>query len=83
LLYNFNEHHEHHRGFLPAHPEEAVGFAAMAEAWADLSSLSHVGHRCSLGHPDGFMTYALFSLVIVVLNISLVRAEARGGIEKK
>jgi hypothetical protein len=30
----------------------------------------------------GFMTYALFSLVIVVLNVSLVRAENRGGLAK-
>jgi len=29
------------------------------------------------------MTYALFSLVIVALNVSLVRAEARAGSEKK
>jgi len=30
----------------------------------------------------GFLTYALFSLVIVALNVSLVRAEEHGGIAK-
>jgi hypothetical protein len=70
--------------FFPHTQSETVGFAAMAGGMGGfvfpylMSAIA-----AAWGIRTGFMTYALFSLVIVVLNISLVRAEARGGIEKK
>lgn len=68
----------------PHTQSEAVGFAAMGGGMGGfvfpylMSAVS-----AAWGIRTGFMTYALFSLVIVALNVSLVRAEARAGSEKK
>ncbi|MEN6499311.1 MAG: MFS transporter [Rectinema sp.] len=68
----------------PHTQSEAVGFAAMGGGMGGfvfpylMSAIS-----AAWGIRTGFMTYALFSLVIVALNVSLVRAEARAGTEKK
>jgi len=68
----------------PHTQSEAVGFAAMGGGMGGfvfpylMSAVS-----TAWGIRTGFMTYALFSLVIVALNVSLVRAEARAGSEKK
>jgi hypothetical protein len=40
------------------------------------------GISAAWGIRTGFLTYALFSLVIVALNVSIVRAEHNGGIIK-
>jgi len=67
----------------PHTQSEAVGFAAMGGGMGGfvfpylMSAVS-----AAWGIRTGFMTYALFSLVIVALNVSLVRAEARAGSEK-
>ncbi|SLM18548.1 conserved membrane hypothetical protein [uncultured spirochete] len=69
--------------FFPHTQSEAVGFAAMGGGMGGfvfpylMSAIS-----AAWGIRMGFMTYALFSLVIVVLNVSLVRAENRGGLAK-
>lgn len=68
----------------PHTQSEAVGFAAMGGGMGGfvfpylMSAIS-----AAWGIRTGFMTYALFSLVIVALNVSLVRAEARAGSAKK
>ncbi len=68
----------------PHTQSEAVGFAAMGGGMGGfvfpylMSAVS-----AAWGIRTGFMIYALFSLVIVALNVSLVRAEARAGSEKK
>lgn len=67
----------------PHTQSEAVGFAAMGGGMGGfvfpylMSAVS-----AAWGIRTGFMIYALFSLVIVALNVSLVRAEARAGSEK-
>jgi fucose permease len=69
--------------FFPHTQGEAVGFAAMGGGIGSfvfpylMSAVS-----AAWGIRAGFTTYALFSLVVVALNVSLVRAEVRAGVAK-
>ncbi len=67
----------------PHTQSEAVGFAAMGGGLGQfafpylMSAIS-----AAWGIRMGFMMYALFSLVVVALNVALIRAEKQGGIAK-
>jgi len=69
--------------FFPHTQSEAVGFAAMGGGMGGFAfPYLMSGISAAWGIQTGFLTYALFSLVIVALNVSIVRAEHKGGIIK-
>lgn len=69
--------------FFPHTQSEAVGFAAMGGGMGGFAfPYLMSGISAAWGIRTGFLTYALFSLVIVGLNVSIVRAEHKGGIIK-
>lgn len=67
--------------FFPHNQSEAVGFAAMGGGMGGFIFpyiMSNIA--AAWGIRAGFLMYAMFSLVVVGLNIALVRAESKRGI---